>query len=108
MKENLIEIISSNLMERLAAKKIKTIFAKTSKDELPEETKLRLRIKQRDLKPLFYEGDYYIPRQVDRALKEDRNLIRVICSDTDVLVLLCTMYIVKKIGPLQTFIRKIS
>ena len=46
---------------------------------------------------MFYEGDYYIPRQVDRALKEDRNLIRVVCSDTDVLVLLCTMYIVKKL-----------
>ena len=58
----------------------------TSKDEFPVETKLGVRIKRRDLKPLFDEEDCIIPHQVDCAVKEDRNSIRVVCSDTDVFV----------------------
>ena len=51
-KENLIEIISLTLMEKAIAKKIETKLVITSKDEFPVETKLGVRIKRRDLKPL--------------------------------------------------------
>ena len=44
---------------------------------------------------MFDEEDYIISHQVDCAVKEDRNLFRVICSDTDALVSLCTTHIVK-------------
>ena len=44
---------------------------------------------------MFDEEDYSIPYQVDCTVKEDRNLIRVICSDTDVFVSLYTMYFLK-------------
>ena len=45
---------------------------------------------------MFDEEDCIIPHQVDRAVKEDRNLTRVICSDADAFVSsLCTTYIVK-------------
>ena len=94
-------------MEKLAAKKIETKLVITSKDEFPVETKLGVRIKRRDLKPLFVEEDCTIPHQGDCAVKEDRNLIRVICSDTDVFVSLCTVHIVKYLFNLR-FIRKIS
>ena len=82
-------------MEKLTGKKIETKLVITSKDEFPVETKLWVRIKRRDLKPLFDEEDCIIPHQVDCAAKEDHNSIRVICSDTDVFVSLCTIYIVK-------------
>ena len=39
-EENLIEIISSTLLERLAEKKIETKLLITSKDEFPEETQM--------------------------------------------------------------------
>ena len=39
MKENLIEIISLSLMEKLRAKKIETKLVITSKDKCPVETK---------------------------------------------------------------------
>ena len=54
-----------------------------------------VRIKRRDLKTLFDKADYTMTHQVDCAVKEDRALIKVICSDTDVFVLLCTMYVIK-------------
>ena len=94
-KENLIEIISLTLMENLTAKKIETKLAITSKEEFSVETKLGVRLKRRDLKPLFDEKDCILPHQVDCAVKEDHNSIRVIGSYTDVFVSLCTMYIVK-------------
>ena len=64
-KENLIKIISLTLMEKVIAKKIETKLVITSKDEFPVETKLGVRIKRRDLKPLFDEEDCIIPHQVD-------------------------------------------
>ena len=64
-KENLIEIISLTLMEKVIAKKIETKLVITSKDEFLVETKLRVRIKRRDVKPLFDEEDCIIPHQVD-------------------------------------------
>ena len=82
-------------MEKRTAKKTETKLVITSKDELSVETKLRVQIKRRDLKPLFDEEDCIISHQVDCAVKEDRNLIKVIRSDTDVFVSLSTMYIVK-------------
>ena len=94
-KENLIEIISSSLMERSAEKKIETKLMITSTDAFPEETKMGVRIKQRDLKILFDKADYIIPQQADCAVKEAHGLIRVICPDTDIFVLLSAMYIVK-------------
>ena len=45
---------------------------------------------------MFDEEDCIIPHQVDRAVKEDCNLIKIICSDADAFVSsLCTTYIVK-------------
>ena len=52
-------------------------------------------IKQRDLKTLLDNADYIITHQVDCAVKEDHALIKVICSDANVFVLLYTMYVVK-------------
>ena len=54
-----------------------------------------VRIKRKDLETLFDEADYIIPYQVNCFVKEKHPLIRVICSDTGVFVLLYTMYIVK-------------
>ena len=54
-----------------------------------------VRIKRRDLKTLFDKADYTMKHQVDCAVKKDRALIKVICSDTDAFVLLCTMYVIK-------------
>ena len=44
---------------------------------------------------MFDEADCIITHQVDCAVKENHALIKVICSDTDVFVLLCTMHVVK-------------
>ena len=44
---------------------------------------------------MFDEEDCIIQHQVECALKEDCALIRIICSYTDVFVLLCTMCVVK-------------
>ena len=82
-------------MEKLAAKKIETKLVITSKDEFPVETKPGVQTKWRDLKSLFDEEDCVITHQVDWAVKEDCNWIRVICSDTDVFVWLYTIYIFK-------------
>ena len=96
-------------MEKLAAKKIETKLVITSKDEFPVATKLGVQIKRRDLKPLFDKEDCIIPHQIDCAVIEDRNLIRAICSDTDVFVSLCTIQrILLKTGPIEMFMQKIS
>ena len=54
-----------------------------------------MRIKRKDLETLFDEADYIIPYQVNCSVKEKHPLIRVICSDIGLFVLLYTMYIVK-------------
>ena len=51
-------------------------------------------IKRIDLQTLFGETDYIIQDQEDYDVKENRTLIKVICSDTDVFMLLCITYIV--------------
>ena len=92
--KNLIEIIFSTLMERLTEKKIETKIVITSKDIFSEETQMEVQIKWRDLKTLFDKADYITTHQVDFAAKEDCALIEVICSDSNVFVLLCRMYVV--------------
>ena len=52
-KENLIEIISSALLERLSATKSKHQLLLTSKRTVPEETHLGIRINRQDLESFF-------------------------------------------------------
>ena len=91
-KENLIEIIATVLLDSFTEKKLKQKLVVTSKSKFPEETSEGTRIKRTDLKTLFDEADYIIPQQVESAIQNGSKVVKVVCADTDVFVLLCAMY----------------
>lgn len=57
-----------------------------------------------DLETKFYETDYTIPQQVNKAFKYGEKIITVISADTDVFVLLCNMYAVKVCWDAEVYI----
>ena len=92
-EENLIEIIASQILERFTQKKITHKLVITSKSPCPVQTKLGVTQMRTDLESKFDEADYILPQQVEAAIKEGKRSIKVISSDTDVFVLLCSMYL---------------
>ena len=92
-KENLIQVIADQLLQKFTQKKILHKLVITSKNTCPVETSLGMSETRSDLESMFDEADYILPQQVDSAVKEGRKSIKVISSDTDVFVLLCSMYL---------------
>ena len=89
-KENLIELISSELCTRFETNKSPKLFVVTSKNPVPEQVQHEVRTKRRDLTSHYDEADYIMPQQVHSILKEEgKKSVNVLSSDTDVFVLLC-------------------
>ena len=104
-KENLIQITADQLLQRFTQKKILHKLVITSKNTCPEETRQGMSQTCSDLESMFDEADYILPQQVDSAVREGRKSIKVISSDTDVFVLLCSMYISRGWGDAEVYIQ---
>ena len=92
-KENLIQIIADQLLQKFMQNKILHKLVIISKNTCSVETRLGMSQTRSDLESMFDEADYILPQQVDSAVKEGRKSIKVISSDTDVFLLLCRMYL---------------
>ena len=89
-KENLIELISSELYTRFETNKFPKRFVVASKNPVPEQLQHGVRTKRRSLTSYYDEADYIMPQQVHSILKEERKKsVKVLSSDTVVFVLLC-------------------
>ncbi|MEM7297990.1 MAG: hypothetical protein AAF391_06960, partial [Bacteroidota bacterium] len=91
-KESLIEVVSNELIQRYKSRKNQSKLVVTSKNACPVETEKGYLIERSDLESKYDEADYLIPQQVDAAIKEGKKSIKVVLSDTDVFVLLCSMH----------------
>ena len=90
-KENLIEIIAQELFVRYKNSVSRHRLVIKSKNEVPKEIHHGIEINRTDLKSNFDEADYIIQQQVHSIVKQgDRISIKIISSDTDVFVLLCS------------------
>ena len=94
-KENLIEIIASSLLERFTTSIAEHKLVVTSKSKFPIEILNGKKKVRQDLETLFDEADYIIPQQVNSTVLDGCKSIKVISSDTDVFVLLCSMYLMQ-------------
>ena len=63
-KENLIQIIADELLERFMQKKVLHKLVTTSKNACPVQTKKGISKKHADLESMFDEVDYLLPRHV--------------------------------------------
>ena len=89
-KENLIELISSELWTRFKTNKTPKRFFVTSKNPVSEQVQHGLITKRRDLTSHYEEADYMMPQQVHSILKEEgKKSVKVRSSDTNVFVPLC-------------------
>ena len=68
-KENLIELISSELCTRFETKKSPKRFGLTSKNPVSEQVQHGVRTKRRDLTSHYDEADYITPQQAHSILK---------------------------------------
>ena len=102
-KENLIELISSELLRRYAIKEAQHFIIITSKSKYPEEVHAGVRITRQDLATELDEADYIICHQVDSAIQEGKTVVRVFSSDTDVFVMLCNLYKERKWFPAEVY-----
>ena len=88
-KENLIELISSEVCKRFETNKSKR-FVVTSRNPSPEQVQHRVRTKRRDLTSHSDEADYIMLQQVHSILSEEgKKSVKVLSSDTDLFFLLC-------------------
>ena len=93
-KENLIEIIAQELIVRYKNSVSSHKLVIKSKNEVPQEIHYGIEINRTDLRSNFDEADYVIQQQVHSIVKQgDRNSIKIISSDTDVFVLLCSNFL---------------
>ena len=89
IKENVIELISSEVCTRFETNKSKP-FVVTSKNPSPEQVQHRVRTKRRDLTSHSDEADYIMLQRVHSILSEEgKKSVKVFSSDTDLFVLLC-------------------
>ena len=70
-KENLIELISSELCTRFETNNFPKRFVVTSKNPVPDQVQHGVRTKRRDLTSHYDEADYIMPQQVHSILKEE-------------------------------------
>ena len=87
-KENLIEIISTSLLERFTSKRMQNRLLIASKSTCLEESHLGIRIKRWDLVTNYEEANFIIPQQFNNLLEEGKEKLMVLSADTDVFVLL--------------------
>ena len=93
-KVQLTEMVKADLMENLPVFANKFII--TSKEDIPEQLHFGKRSERRDLLTTQEEADVIIPHQVMTAIADDKTSIKVLCEDTDVMVLLCHSYYTKQ------------
>ena len=92
-KENLIEIIANEIITRYQNEQSKHKLIVSSKNDLPIEVNLGVKIQRIDLRSNFEEADHMIQQQVQSVVIEGiRKSVKVISSDTDVFVLLCSNF----------------
>ena len=93
-KENLIEINAQELIVRYKNSVSSHKLVIKSKNEVPQEIHYGIEINRTDLRSNFDEADYVIQQQVHSIVKQgDRNSIKIISSDTDAFVLLCSNFL---------------
>ena len=71
-KENLIQIIADQLLQKFMQKRILHKLVITSKNTCPVETRLGMSQTRSGLESMFDEAGYILPQQVDSAVKEGR------------------------------------
>ena len=91
-KENLIELISNELLDRASTLNYRRKLIVTSKSNFPEQSFEGERVTRYDMETTFDEADYIIPQQVATAFRDGKKTIKVISADTDVFILLCHYY----------------
>jgi hypothetical protein len=104
-KQNLIQITADQLLKSFTEKSIHHNLLITSNNTCPEETTCGMSRTRFDLESMFDEADYILPQQVDSAVREGKTSIKVISSDTDVCVLLCSIYISQGWGDAEIYIQ---
>ena len=107
-KENLIEIISNELLLRFTENAAVNKVVITNKSATPEEVSSEGRVKRLDLISYYDEADYIIPQQVNSAVAGGALVVKVKSADTDVFVLLCEMFLRKEWSPVQVYMEKFS
>ena len=93
-KVQLIEMVEADLMENLTVFSNKLII--TSKQDIPEQLHFGRQSERHDLITTQVEADVIIPHKVLAAIADGKSSIKVCCEDTDVFVLLCHPYNIKK------------
>ena len=91
-KECLIELIAETLFQKFIDEISDKRLIITSKSKTPEEINHGVRIKRHDLVSYYDEADYLIPQQVDSIVREGKKVIKIVSADTDVFVLLCSLF----------------
>ena len=91
-KENLIELISNELLDRASTLNYRRKLIVTSKSNFPEQSFEGERVTRYDMETTFDEADYIIPQQVVTAFRDGKKTVKVISADTDVFILLCHYY----------------
>ena len=91
-KENLIELISNELLDRASNINYGRKLIVTSKSNFPEQSFEGERVTRYNMGTTFDEADCIIPQQVVTVFEEGKHTIKVISADTDVFILLCHYY----------------
>ena len=107
-KENLIEIISNELLLRFTENAAVNKVVITNKNATPEDVSSEGRVRRLDLISYYDEADYIIPQQVNSAVEGGALVVKVKSADTDVFVLLCEMFLKKEWSPAQVYMENFS
>ena len=92
-KENLIQIIAGGVVGTVHSKESSFInWLLLQRIQCPVKKRKGISKNRGDLDSMFDQVDYLLP-QVDSAVKDGKISIKVISSDTDVFVFLCSMYL---------------
>ena len=84
----MINIICNELLDHFTKSRCQKSLIITGQDDVPTNTHNSLQTKRQDMKTTHEEADVIIPQQVQKAMDDGYRNVKVICDDTDVLILL--------------------
>ena len=87
-------MVKADLVENLPV--VSNKFIITSKQDTPEQLHFGRKSERNDLTTTQEEADVIITHQVTAAVTDGKSSVKVICEDTDVMVLLCHAYHTKQ------------